>query len=89
VFFFQKRNKFTDGLAAQNSAKPTLGVWGLAPKKSTIAVLFFFKKKKQKALFCYAEGLVIQTSAMPTQVFGGLPQENNKTSRFVRLSVQK
>jgi hypothetical protein len=27
-------------LAAQNSAKPTLGVWGLAPKKSISSKMF-------------------------------------------------
>jgi hypothetical protein len=37
---------------AQNSAKPTQGVWGLAPKKTNlrVVILFFFQKKKQKAL---------------------------------------
>jgi hypothetical protein len=42
-------------LATQLSAKPTQGVWGLAPKKlallkpTRLDVSFFFQKKKQKA----------------------------------------
>jgi hypothetical protein len=33
-------------------------------------MFFFFQKKKQKALFCFAEGMGTQPSAKPTQ--GGL-----------------
>jgi hypothetical protein len=37
---------------------------------------FFFQKKKQKALFCFAEGMGIQTSAKPTQgVWGRAPRK--------------
>jgi hypothetical protein len=35
-------------------------------------LIFFFQKKKQKALFCFAEGSVAQTSAKPTQGVWGL-----------------
>jgi hypothetical protein len=36
---------------------------------------FFFQKKKQKALFRFAEGLLTQTSAKPTQgVWGHAPR---------------
>jgi hypothetical protein len=46
---------FFAGFRTQASAKPTLGVWGLAPKKSVNwfnrILFFFFQKKKQKALF--------------------------------------
>jgi hypothetical protein len=37
---------------------------------------FFFRKKKQKALFCFAEGLLTRTSAKPTLgVWGLAPNE--------------
>jgi hypothetical protein len=35
----------------QSSAKPTQGVWGLAPKETAVVVIsVFFQKKKQKAV---------------------------------------
>jgi hypothetical protein len=36
--------------AVQTSAKPTLGVWGLVPSKTTRYVVFFFSRKEAKAL---------------------------------------
>jgi hypothetical protein len=65
IFFFFKKKKrkalfrFAEGVVVQTSAKPTLGVWGRAPKKTIniqvkvfigLVVIFFFQKKKQKAL---------------------------------------
>jgi hypothetical protein len=50
-------------MGTQTSVKPTMAVLGLAPKKPTnqvvfiiMDILFFFRKKKQKALFRFAEG---------------------------------
>jgi hypothetical protein len=41
---------------AQTLAKATLAVWRRATKNSfPLRQLFFFQKKKQKALFCFAE----------------------------------
>jgi hypothetical protein len=38
-------------------------------------MVFFFQKKKQKALFRFAEGLLAQTSAKPTHgVWGHAPR---------------
>jgi hypothetical protein len=31
--------RFAEGNSTQNSAKPTLGVWGLAPQKSIISIV--------------------------------------------------
>jgi hypothetical protein len=80
-FFFQKKKqkalfRFAEGLAAQPSAKPTLGVWGRAPRNLTLMkIFFFFQKKKQKALFRFAEGLATQPSAKPTLgVWGRAPR---------------
>jgi hypothetical protein len=80
-FFFQKKKqkalfRFADSLATHISAKPTLGVWGLAPRNRisnesiSLTVFFFFQKKKQKALFCFAEGWLIlkELSTIVTQV---------------------
>jgi hypothetical protein len=46
-------------------------------------MLFFFQKKKQKALFCFAEGSLTQTSAKPTQgVWGLAPKEVAQTHKY-------
>jgi hypothetical protein len=67
-------------LSTQNSAKPTQGFGGLPPRKQCLKyrkqwlkVFFFFQKKKQKALVCFAEDLwAPKNSAKPTQGVWGL-----------------
>jgi hypothetical protein len=39
--------------------------WEIAINELFCLTVFFFQKKKQKALFCFAEGLLIQTLAKP------------------------
>jgi hypothetical protein len=51
VFFFSRKEAKALVLLrrrqhqTQTSAKPTLGVWGLAPKKPTNLVIFFSRKE--------------------------------------------
>jgi hypothetical protein len=42
LLFLEKEAKSTGDWAAKPSAKPTLGVWGLAPKERIGLIVFFF-----------------------------------------------
>jgi hypothetical protein len=43
---------------AQTSAKPTLGVWGRAPKKLTRLAVFIFSRKEAKAMVVLVRRIV-------------------------------
>jgi hypothetical protein len=60
-------------LHSQTSAKPTLGVWGLAPKETmSRGIFFFFQKKKQKAfVLLRRKPLVTHNAAKRPRGVGG------------------
>jgi hypothetical protein len=98
LFFFQKKKQKAfvllrrRALLTRNSAKPTLGVWGLAPKKnhsysSTVDdILFFFPEKEAKSACSASQKFTFLTrnSAKPTLgVWGLAPKKNHSYSSTV------
>jgi hypothetical protein len=75
----------------QNSAKPTLGVWGRAPKERiNLITVFFFQKKKQKALVLLRRMVWAQISAKPTLgVWGRAPKEETNLIIFFFFQKKK